>query len=92
MIVAGGQGKLRLGEYIDLRPRPFVESLRNTPLGRPYNQLLVTAFKALGLDQADYNKLGEPGFGVYSGSRYLEHYMPFLGPNADLPLPYLYRG
>jgi hypothetical protein len=44
VIVAGGQGKLKTGYYMDYRPRPFnvFDSGRNTIGGRPYNNLLIT--------------------------------------------------
>jgi hypothetical protein len=96
VIVAGAPHKLRLGEYIDYRPRPLRhhDPALDVYAGRPYNNLLVTVLKAMGLEESDYQRFGRPGFGVYDqfdAGRLSEHYRPFLlEPNA--PLPFLYRG
>jgi hypothetical protein len=91
VIVAGGQGKIRTGYYMDFRPRPFYTGTGKTPLGRPYNQLLVTAFKALGLAEADYQKFGQRGFGPYDvlPVANANHYTAAL-VDRDAPLPFLY--
>jgi hypothetical protein len=93
VIVAGGQGKIRTGYYMDFRPRPFYKGNFRAPLGRPYNQLLVTAFKALGLAEADYQKFGQRGFGPYDVLPVANaaHYAPSLA-RPDDPLPFLYAG
>jgi hypothetical protein len=93
VVVAGGQGRIRTGYYMDFRPRPFFTGKGKTPLGRPYNQLLVTAFKALGLAEADYQKFGQRGFGPYDVSPDLNapHYAPSIA-RPDEPLPFLFNG
>jgi hypothetical protein len=89
VIVAGGGGKLRTGQYIDYRPRPltFYDEATRVYAGRPYNNLLVSLFQALGLeDPADYEKFGQKGFGAYTYRDKLElHYAPFMDRNAALP-------
>jgi hypothetical protein len=91
VVIAGGQGKIRTGYYIDYRPRPFYEGTWGRPLGRPYNQLLVTAFHALGLAPAEYHRFGDRGFGPYdvAPDENAPHYAPFL-TDPDAPLPFLY--
>ena len=93
VLVAGGQGRLRTGYYIDYRPRPFFEGTWGRALGRPYNQLLVTAFHALGQKPSDYNRFGQRGFGPYdvAPNENAPHYKPFL-EDPDQPLPFLYVG
>ncbi|MNJ93369.1 hypothetical protein D3C87_110490 [compost metagenome] len=60
---------------------------------RPYNNLLVTVFNAMGLDSAQHERPGVVGYGQYTG---------YLGRNVDgkyltdtekrKPLPLLYKG
>ena len=97
VVVAGAKGKLKTGYFIDYRPRPFVPLINPREkqmlyAGRPYNSLLVTAFKALGLGPADYQKFGMQGFGRYDRfpDRAKEAYRPFLGSAVNDPLPFLY--
>jgi hypothetical protein len=98
VLVAGGQGKLALGQYIDFRPQPFtrVDPVNPDPVaGRPYNNLLVTLLKGLGLGEADYQKFNKVGFGSYGNfdQKLKSHYDPFLKPSElNAPLPFLYRG
>jgi hypothetical protein len=93
VIVAGGQDRIRTGYYMDFRPRPFYKGGFRTPLGRPYNQLLVTAFKTLGLAEADYQKFGQKGFGPYDVVPVANaaHYAPSIARRDD-PLPFLFNG
>lgn len=93
VIIAGGGSKLNLGNYIDYRPRPLLVEGKVSP-GRPINNLLVTIMKALGLQEADYEKFGRKGFGVYDqyDVRLAAHYAPFLAGNVNKPLPILYKG
>jgi hypothetical protein len=95
VLVAGGQGKLRLGHYMDFRPRPlkFVNAATKCWAGRPYNHLLVTLFKAMGFAESEYQKFGQAGFGAYTGFDVSlgDWYKPYISqPNA--PLPFLYTG
>ena len=58
--------------------------------GRPYNNLLITAFKALGMREADYQVYDDlEGFGGYNGGHGAEHYADFVmtaaASNAPLP-------
>lgn len=99
VLVAGAKGKLKTGYFIDYRPRPFVPIINQREkqmlyAGRPYNSMLVTAFKALGLGEADYQKFGMQGFGRYDmyPSKLAEAYRPFLGSGVNTPLPFLYQG
>ena len=95
VVIGGGQGKLKTGYYIDYRPRPLkvVDSGQNLIAGRPYNNLLVTLFKAMGFPAAEYQKFGQPGFGSYGGYNpsLASHYGPFLA-QPDEALPFLYAG
>lgn len=95
VLVAGAPDKFQLGYYLDYRPYPL--KLHNPALdvyaGRPYNHLLVTLLKAMGLEEADYEKFGGRGFGVYDrfDSKALsEHYQPYLA-DRNATLPFLYR-
>lgn len=98
VLVAGGQGKLRTGYFMDFRPRPFFTLISREKAviqaGRPYNSMLITAFRALGLNAEDYQKFGQQGFGRYdkpfvnAGS----YYNQFLGAKTNDPLPFLFQG
>ena len=92
VIIAGGGNKLNLGKYIDYRPRPLLTDNPMSP-GRPINGLLITIMKALGLQEADYERFGRKGFGVYDqyDTSLSAHYAPFLGSNVNTPLPILYK-
>lgn len=98
VIVAGGKGKLKLGHYIDYRQRPFIPLMQRQKqvinVGRPYNSMLVTAFQALGLGPADYQKFGMQGFGRYDklDARAGNVYASFLGAKVNDPLPFLWNG
>jgi len=97
VLVAGGQGKLNLGYYIDFRPQPLrvVDEGQRLIAGRPYNNLLITLFKAMGLETSDYQKFERVGFGTYENySQDLkDHYAPFLTPDqVNAALPFLYKG
>ncbi|MES3037213.1 MAG: DUF1552 domain-containing protein [Bdellovibrionota bacterium] len=99
VVVAGAKGKFKTGYFIDYRPRPLLALLPGQPkqiffAGRPYNGALVTAFKALGLTETDYQKFGLPGFGRYDQHRpdLTEHYRPFVGARVNDTLPFLYTG
>lgn len=90
VLVAGAPHKLVLGQYLDCRPRPLQPhfGLSTIDLGRPYNQLLVSLLKAAGLEESDYEKFGQRGFGVYDAydPRYTDHYEPLIKDrNAVLP-------
>lgn len=96
VLVAGAPDKFQLGYYLDYRPNPL--KLHNPALdvyaGRPYNHLLITLLKAMGLEEADYEKFGGRGFGVYDrfdSKALADHYRPFLS-DRNATLPFLYRG
>jgi hypothetical protein len=73
---AGGQ--LVTGQYIDFG-------------GRLMNSMLVTAFTAMGLEPADYERNGVAGFGDYEG-RESEKYAAYVSPaERRKPLPYLFK-
>jgi hypothetical protein len=95
VVIGGGQGKLKTGYYIDYRPRPLnlVDKGQQLIAGRPYNNLLVTLFKAMGFPAAEYQKFGQPGFGSYGGYNpaLASHYGPFIAKPDDA-LPFLYVG
>ncbi len=95
VLIAGAPEKLINGQYLDCRPRPLRAhaGLDSINLGRPYNQLLVTLLKAAGIDEADYEKFGNRGFGVYDGydPRYTDHYEPLI-KDRNAVLPGLLRG
>ena len=98
VIVAGGQGRLKTGYFIDYRPRPFTTLIQReravVHAGRPYNSMLVTAFKTLGLAETDYQKFGMTGFGCYDKPFVTagKHYNQFLGAKINDPLPFLFNG
>lgn len=93
VVVAGSPDKLRLGYYIDYRPRPLREHRPGVFPGRPYNDVLVTVLHAMGLTPEEYRRFERPGFGVYDGHdlALADHYAPYL-MTPDAPLPFLYRG
>ncbi len=98
VLVAGAKNRLNLGHYVDYRPRPlqpmFSINVDNLFTGRPYNGLLVTLFKALGLGEADYQKFGRSGFGRYDQYRsdLEKNYAPFTGAAVNDPLPFIFPG
>jgi hypothetical protein len=99
VIVAGAKGLLNLGHLVDYRPRPLQPMYANNTTeklftGRPYNSLLVTLFKALGLGESDYQKFGRLGFGRYDQYRsdLEKNYAPFLGARVNEPLPFIFPG
>lgn len=104
-VLVGGSagGRLRTGEYIDYRQRPFVnlpnEYTVNDPslkAGRPYNDLLVTFFKAFGLQPQQWQRLGQTsGFGEYTirqhstrGVELGNIYAEYLDGDRNTGLPY----
>ncbi|MBX3017162.1 MAG: DUF1552 domain-containing protein [Bdellovibrionaceae bacterium] len=86
LLIAGSAGGfLKTGKYVDYGPA-YAANLRR-PVGgdegpyrrgRPYNQLLVTIARAMGLQPADYETNGVQGFGFY-GPRTFSH--DYLGGN-----------
>ncbi len=99
IVLAGGGGKLRMGQHFDFRPRPLVPVEFNVvagtfqqQLGRPLNGLLVTLMQAMGLTPQDYQKFGKLGFGEYDRhlTGHAAHYAPFKTDAAkNQPLPLL---
>ncbi len=99
IVLAGGGGKLRMGQHYDFRPRPLVPAEFNVAagtfqqqLGRPLNSLLVTLLQAMGLTPQDYQKFGKLGFGEYDRhfADHAAHYAPFKTDAAkNQPLPFL---
>lgn len=104
-VLVGGSagGRLRTGEYIDYRQRPFVNlpdayTVNDPSLkaGRPYNELLVTFFRALGLQPSQWRRLGQTsGFGEYTirahptlGTQLGNIYASYLDGDRDAALPY----
>jgi hypothetical protein len=100
VLVAGDKGKLLTGYFIDYRSRPlasltgYIKQRQGLYAGRPYNNLLVTAFKSLGLNPDDYQKFGELGFGRHdSPFGVIPHiYDQYLGTKVNDALPFLYIG
>lgn len=96
VIVAGAKGTLNLGHLVDYRPWPlqpmYANNSENIFTGRPYNALLVTLFKALGLAEDDYQKFGGLGFGRYDQARsdLAKNYAPFLAARVNEPLPVIF--
>jgi hypothetical protein len=80
VITAGSAGgQLVTGQYIDFG-------------GRLLNSLLITLFAVMGLQPADYERNGVPGFGDYQG-RESERYAAYVSNTARRsPLPYLHVG
>lgn len=95
VVTAGGAGgKLNTGYYIDYRQQPL-----NTinadgygyyeDLGRPYNEIFITAFNAFGMQPADYERNGQQGFGDYINSA---TYGKYFNAGKRNPLPFLFKG
>ncbi len=90
VVIAGGAGgRLRQGHVYDYRHRPRkLWAGRNDfpPLGRPYNNLLVTLLQAMGLSRSSYEHAG-PGFGDYQllTHRYTnDAYAAFVGREGEV--------
>jgi hypothetical protein len=67
LLAGSAGGRLRTGRYIDYAlssadPAPSKRIYK----GIPYNALLVTILQALGLEPADYEQDGRPGYGAYA--------------------------
>ncbi len=86
LIGGKGGGALSTGNFIDYGVGG---------VGLPLNNLLVTFFNAMGLGSSDYEKVGNTGFGLYTGS--------MMSGRSDVgtwtstagrrtPLPVLYTG
>lgn len=84
MIAGGAAGKLQLGYYIDYRKNG----------SRPFSNLLVSFFNAMGLSSADYQRGGVVGFGEYNQNAINRFGMQNWVTNAERikPLPFLYKG
>jgi hypothetical protein len=80
IITAGNaNGQLVSGQYIDYG-------------GRLMNSMLITAFAAMGLEPADYERNGVVGFGDYEG-READRYAAYLSDSERRkPLPFLFAG
>ncbi|MEM6732528.1 MAG: DUF1552 domain-containing protein [Myxococcota bacterium] len=96
-VVAGGaNGRLKMGDYIDFRERPFRYPRDNTAypeLGLPWPGLLLSVMAAAGLDSRDWAHQGDEGrFGQ------AKHHFPgnygtsTANTYRSNPLPYFYRG
>jgi hypothetical protein len=105
IVVAGGKGKIKTDLYIDYRnlsdrvtSTPFGDSSgawRSFFYGRPYNNLLITALRALGLTESDYKKYpDQDGYGGYTGGHGAGHYTKFVSTSSErnAPLPGLWAG
>ncbi len=94
MLAGGGAGALRTGLYTDYREigQRVLYSYDGSTVelggeyrGRPYNELLITLMRAMGLEPEDWESDEEPGIGDYSGN-YQDQYdegdrrtsLPFL--------------
>jgi len=66
VLTAGGAGgKIRTGNFIDYRQGVTINADGYgfyLDLGRPYNEIFVTAFNAMGMQPADYERKGVQGF------------------------------
>lgn len=105
VILAGGKGRLANDIYIDYRhlsdpvkSTPFCDSsgkCRAFFYGRPYNNLLVTICKALGLGESDYKMYPDKdGLGRYAGGHGASHDTKYVDiPGArNTVLPGLWTG
>ena len=80
VITAGSAGgQLVTGQYIDFG-------------GRLLNNLLVTIFRAMGLQPADYERSGVIGFGDYEGLESQRYAAWVTESERRAALPYLYTG
>jgi Protein of unknown function (DUF1552) len=82
VLLAGAKDLLATDLYLDFRRETQVAG-RSVVLGRPYNNLLVSMARILGLSPSDYASVSHGalgGFGEYSdGVRaYPDHYAPFV--------------
>lgn len=70
-LTAGGAGgAVRTGQYLDYidwdGPAYFSQEDGNVIKGVPHNRFLVSVLQAMGLDPADYERGGQPGYGSTS--------------------------
>jgi hypothetical protein len=84
MVAGGGAGALTMGQYIDYRKTK----------SRPYNNMLISLYNAMGLSSSDYEREGAVGIGDYEPS--LVEAFGFQAysatPERRKPLPLLYKG
>ena len=93
--MGGGADRFEMNMLIDYRQRPFRYTANRTdfgPVGRPYNELLISIMQAMGLTPEDYQRDGNTGFGDYIGPyrNDLEYWESFVA-NKNRPLPVLTR-
>lgn len=95
MTAGGAGGKIRTGNFIDYRQRPLATINADgygyyLDLGRPYNELLVTAFHVMGMTSpASFEKKSVQGFGDYL---FADRYSKYFNAGKRNPLPFLYKG
>jgi hypothetical protein len=82
-------GKLTTGNFISYW-NPAGTKVPMVVGGRPYNQLLVSLLQSMGLEPADYEQPGQPGYGAASTTDpdRSAYYAPFLS-QVGQPLPVL---
>lgn len=96
MVAGGGRGKLRMGQYIDYRTRPFRYYANRSDfpaVGRPYTQFLASLMRAAGLPSSEYEIYGHNGkFGEFTRQTFdNKEYDPYIATRTD-PLPFFYLG
>jgi len=97
IVGGGGNGALKMGDYIDYRARPFRYPDGNTSrhaLGLPWPGALISIMKAAGLTEADY--LHQGAGGLFGQTKY-DFDSKFYTKSSALhyrknPLPYFYQG
>jgi hypothetical protein len=69
MLVGSCGGELRTGMYLDYRT-DFTRNRWSQYIGTSYNWVLVTCMLAMGLEPADWEVGGQPGYGDMRGAQY----------------------
>jgi hypothetical protein len=84
MLAGGGAKMLEMGSYIDYRKSK----------SRPYNNMLVTLYNAMGLASSDYEREGIAGIGDYDSSLVDSFgFQAHVSTDAKRSaLPFLYKG
>lgn len=67
LVAGGANGRMQMGRYLDFieweTKKYFSQNGGHVIRGIPYNRFLVTLLQAFGLEPADYERNGSPGYG-----------------------------
>jgi hypothetical protein len=93
----GAGGNLKNGYFLDMRQRPYVYNANRTDfpaMGQPYNRLLITMMRAMGMQPSEYMAEGDGGgFGEFTDSDpyIMGKYAQFRNQRNDV-MPIIYSG